>query len=83
MNSALIQTADFFTPVFDDPYIFGQIAGANALSDFYAMGGNPLTAMNLVCFPIKTLDIWVLKAIFRDGLDKLLGQKPLWLVGIQ
>ena len=69
---ALIQTVDFFTPIVDDPYIFGQIAAANALSDVYAMGGKPLTAMNLVCFPIKTLDIGVLKAILRGGLDKLI-----------
>ena len=69
---ALIQTVDFFTPIVDDPYIFGQIAAANALSDVYAMGGKPLTAMNVVCFPIKTLDIGVLKAILRGGLDKLI-----------
>ena len=69
---ALIQTVDFFTPVVDDPYIFGQIAAANALSDVYAMGGKPLTAMNVVCFPIKTLDIGVLKANLRGGLDKLI-----------
>ncbi len=69
---ALIQTVDFLTPVVDDPYIFGQIAAANALSDVYAMGGKPLTAMNVVCFPIKTLDIGVLKAILRGGLDKLI-----------
>jgi selenide,water dikinase len=69
---ALIQTVDFFTPIVDDPYVFGQIAAANALSDVYAMGGKPLTAMNVVCFPIKTLDIGVLKAILRGGLDKLI-----------
>jgi selenide, water dikinase len=69
---ALIQTVDFFTPIVDDPYVFGQIAAANALSDVYAMGGKPLTAMNVVCFPIKTLDIGVLKAILRGGLDKLM-----------
>ena len=48
---AIIQTIDFFTPVVDDPYAFGQIAAANALSDVYAMGGKPITAMNIVCFP--------------------------------
>ena len=58
---AIIQTIDFFTPIVDDPYAFGQIAAANALSDVYAMGGKPLTAMNVVCFPIKSLDISVLK----------------------
>ena len=69
---ALIQTVDFFTPIVDDPYTFGQIAAANSLSDVYAMGGSPLTAMNIVCFPIKTLDIGVLKEILRGGLDKLI-----------
>jgi len=54
---ALIQTVDFFTPIVDDPYAFGQIAAANALSDIYAIGGIPKTAMNLVAFPIKTMDI--------------------------
>jgi selenide,water dikinase len=68
---AIIQTVDFFTPIVDDPYTFGQIAVANALSDVYAMGGKPLTAMNLVCFPIKSLDISVLQDILRGGADKL------------
>jgi selenide, water dikinase len=68
---AIVQTVDFFTPIVDDPYAFGQIAVANALSDVYAMGGKPLTAMNIVCFPSKTLDISVLKEILRGGLDKL------------
>ncbi len=68
---ALIQTVDFFTPIVDDPYMFGQIAAANSLSDIYAMGGKPLTAMNIVCFPIKTMDISVLREILRGGLDKL------------
>jgi len=68
---AIIQTVDFFTPIVDDPYTFGQIAAANALSDVYAMGGKPLTAMNLVCFPIKSLDISVLQDILRGGADKL------------
>jgi selenide, water dikinase len=68
---AIIQTVDFFTPIVDDPYMFGQIAASNALSDVYAMGGKPLTAMNLVCFPIKTLDISVLRDILRGGIDKI------------
>ncbi len=68
---AIVQTVDFFTPIVDDPYTFGQIAVANALSDVYAMGGKPLTAMNIVCFPSKTLDILVLREILRGGLDKL------------
>jgi selenide, water dikinase len=68
---ALIQTVDFFTPIVDDPYDFGQVAAANALSDIYAMGGKPLTAMNIVCFPTKQLDISILKDILKGGLDKM------------
>ena len=68
---AIIQTVDFFTPIVDDPYLFGQIAAANALSDVYAMGGKPLTAMNIVCFPSKLMDISVLKAVLRGGVDKM------------
>ena len=68
---AIIQTVDFFTPIVDDPYMFGQIAAANALSDVYAMGGKPLTAMNIVCFPIKTMDISVLREILKGGLEKM------------
>ena len=69
-NLAIIQTIDFFTPIVNDPYAFGQIAAANALSDVYAMGGKPLTAMNIVCFPSKTLDISVLQDILKGGIDK-------------
>jgi selenide, water dikinase len=68
---ALIQTVDFFTPIVDDPYWFGQIAAANALSDVYAMGGVPKTAMNLVGFPSKTMDIGILRRILQGGLDKI------------
>ncbi len=68
---ALIQTLDFFTPIVNDPYLFGQIAAVNAFSDVYAMGGRPLTAMNIVCFPKKTLDKAVLREILRGGLDKI------------
>ncbi len=68
---ALIQTLDFFTPIVNDPYRFGQIAAVNALSDVYAMGGRPLTAMNIVCFPKKTLDKSVLKEILKGGLEKI------------
>ena len=68
---AIIQTVDFFTPIVDDPYWFGQIAAANALSDVYAMGGVPKTAMNLVAFPIKEMDISILRQIIQGGLDKL------------
>lgn len=68
---AIIQTLDFFTPIVDDPYDFGQIAVANSLSDVYAKGGKPLTAMNIVCFPIKKMDITILREILRGGLDKM------------
>ena len=68
---ALIQTVDFFTPIVDDPYWFGQIAAANALSDVYAMGGTPKTAMNLVAFPVKDMDISILRRIIQGGVDKL------------
>lgn len=68
---AIIQTVDFFTPVVDDPFTFGQIAAANALSDVYAMGGKPLTAMNIVCFPIQSMDIVVLREILKGGIDKI------------
>ena len=68
---AIIQTVDFFTPIVDDPYTFGQIAVTNALSDVYAMGGKPLTAMNIVCFPVKKMAIAVLREILRGGLDKM------------
>ena len=68
---AIVQTLDFFTPIVDDPYAFGQIAAANALSDVYAMGGKPLTAMNIVCFPEGTMDISILKDILAGGLDKM------------
>jgi selenide, water dikinase len=68
---ALIQTVDFFTPVVDDPYWFGQIAAANALSDVYAMGGTPRTALNLVAFPSRKMDLSILRRILQGGMDKL------------
>jgi len=68
---AIVQTLDFFTPIVDDPYTFGQVAVANALSDVYAMGGRPLTAMNIVCFPVKTMDMSILREILAGGLDKM------------
>ena len=66
---ALVQTADFFTPIVDDPYEFGRIAATNALSDVYAMGGTPVTALNLVAFPLETLGADVLREILRGGAD--------------
>ncbi|SNS34497.1 selenophosphate synthase [Anaerovirgula multivorans] len=76
---ALVQTLDFFTPVVDDPYTYGQIAAANSLSDVYAMGGTPLTAMNITCFP-SCLATDVLKDILRGGADKIIEAGAL-LVG--
>jgi selenide,water dikinase len=68
---AIIQTLDFFTPIVDDPHTFGRIAVTNALSDIYAMGGRPITAMNIVCFPIRTMDVKILREILRGGLDQM------------
>lgn len=70
-DMAIIQTVDFFTPIVDDPYWFGQIAAANALSDVYAMGGIPKTAMNLVAFPVKRMDMSILRQIIQGGVDKM------------
>jgi selenide,water dikinase len=69
-DKAVILTADFFTPVVDDPYTFGQIAAANSLSDVYAMGGRPVTAMNIVCFP-ACHSMEILKEILKGGADKV------------
>jgi selenide, water dikinase len=70
-DQALVQTVDFFTPIVDDPYTFGQIAATNALSDVYAMGGRPLTALALVCFPEKA-DLEILERILAGGLSKMM-----------
>ena len=70
-DMALVQTVDFFAPIVDDPYFFGQVAAANALSDVYAMGGEPLTAMNVVGFPSGKLPLEVLREILRGGQDKV------------
>lgn len=77
---AIVQTVDFFTPIVDDPFTFGQIAAANSLSDIYAMGGKPVTAMNIVSFPLNKLDISILKEILRGGLEKL-KESDVVLVG--
>lgn len=69
--TALIQTVDFFTPIVDDPFLFGQIAAANSLSDVYAMGGRPLTALNIIAFPVCSLDNEVLLAILQGGHSKV------------
>jgi selenide,water dikinase len=70
-DQALVQTVDFFTPIVDDPYTFGQIAATNALSDVYAMGGRPLTALAMVCFPDKA-DLEILERILAGGLSKMI-----------
>jgi selenide, water dikinase len=70
-HAALVQTVDFFTPIVDDPFTFGQIAATNSLSDVYAMGGRPLTSLALVCFPEKG-DFDILEAILAGGLSKML-----------
>ncbi len=70
-ETALVQTLDFFTPIVDDPYMFGQIAAANSLSDIYAMGGKPITVMNIVGFPISKLDKGILADILAGASDKV------------
>ncbi len=79
-TTALIQTVDFFTPIVDDPRTFGRAAAANSLSDVYAMGGRALTALNIVCFPVKKLGIAPLKEIIRGGMD-ILREAEVALVG--
>lgn len=69
-NLALVQTVDFFTPLVDDPFTFGQIAATNALSDVYAMGGRPVSALSIVCFPLSG-DLEILEQIMRGGLTKM------------
>ncbi len=66
---ALVQTVDFFAPIVDDPYDFGRVAAANALSDVFAMGGEPITAMNIVGFPVGSLGLEVLAEVLRGGQD--------------
>jgi len=70
-DSALVQTVDFFTPIVDDPYTFGQIAATNSISDIYAMGGRPITALAMVCFPEKG-DLEILERILAGGLSKMI-----------
>ena len=70
-GKALVQTLDFLTPIVNNPHWFGQIAAANSLSDVYAMGGEPYTVMNIVCFPIQTMGKEVLRQILAGGLEKI------------
>ena len=67
---AIVNTVDFFTPIVDDPYVFGQIAAANALSDVYAMGGDPITALNIVGFPKGQMDVEILAEILKGGIER-------------
>ena len=75
-GKALVQTIDFLTPVVNDPFRFGQIAAANALSDVYAMGGEPYAVMNVVCFSAGSMDGCVLREILRGGLLKVQPRPP-------
>ncbi len=70
-TTALIQTLDFFTPIVDDPYAFGQITAANALSDVYAMGGRPLLCMNILACPVRTMEERIFRRVVEGGLDKI------------
>ena len=79
-DTALVQTLDFFTPVVDDPWSFGQVAAANALSDIYAMGAEPLWALNIVAFPAKKLPLEILSDILRGGSDKV-GEAGIAVLG--
>ncbi len=74
-NLALVQTVDVFTPSVDDPYVFGQVAAANSVSDIYAMGGTPLMALSIVGFPIRTVPDQVMQDILRGGIDKMAEAK--------
>ena len=78
---ALVQTTDFFTPIVDDPYWYGQIAATNALSDVYAMGGRPLTALNLVGIPADVVPLEVVNEIVRGGAEKILQAKCVLIGG--
>lgn len=74
-NRALVQTVDFFTPIVDDPFLYGQIAAANSLSDVYAMGGRPLTALNVMGVPADLVPLKVVNTILRGGAEKLVEAK--------
>jgi selenide, water dikinase len=79
-EQAIVQTLDFFTPIVDDPYLFGQIAAANAISDIYAMGAKPLFALNIVAFPLAQLGHAVLAQILKGGSDKI-GEAGIFVTG--
>ncbi len=79
-TTALVQTIDFFTPIVDDPRIFGRAAAANSLSDVYAMGGRPITALNVVCFPIKKMGLAILREVLEGGLE-IMREAGVALIG--
>lgn len=78
---ALVQSVDFFTPIVDDPYTFGQIAAANALSDLYAMGAKPLTALNIICFPVSCHPLEIMRSILKGGYDKVIEAEAVVIGG--
>ena len=80
-DRALVQTTDFFTPIVDDPFAYGQIAAANALSDIYAMGGRPLTALNLLGIPAELVSGSIVNRILRGGATKLIEAECALLGG--
>ncbi len=79
-RTALVQSVDLFTPVVDDPYVFGQIAAANSVSDIYAMGGKPLTALSVIAFPVERLSPRIMNKILQGGIDKL-GEAGVVVLG--
>ncbi len=80
-DQALVQTVDLLTPIVDDPYLFGRIAAVNALSDVYAMGGRPITAMNIVCFPVAALGVDSLRLVIEGGLSAIVEAGAVLLGG--
>ncbi len=80
-DRALVQSVDFFTPIVDDPYDFGQIAAANSLSDLYAMGVKPLTALNIICFPASCYPLEIMEKILRGGYDKVIEAEAVVVGG--
>ncbi len=80
-HQALVQSVDFFTPIVDDPYTFGQIAAANSLSDLYAMGAKPLTALNIICFPVSCHPLEVMESILKGGYDKVIEAEAVVVGG--
>ncbi len=80
-TEAMVQSVDFFTPIVDDPYLFGQIAAANSMSDLYAMGARPLTALNIICFPASCYPLEIMESILRGGYDKVIEAEAVVVGG--